>query len=182
MSKVSESLTATTATQAGRATGTILRQPMEYYSCFIGYSSRDQEFAERLYDDLQAKGVRCWFAPHDILGGRNIHEQIDDAIRVHDKFLLILSEHSMASDWVATEIAKARQREAREKKRILFPISIAPFEEVKKWELFDANRGVDSAREIKEYYIPDFSQWEQDHAAYQREFEKLVAALKSSGQ
>ena len=29
-------------------------------------SSTDQEFAERLYSDLQAKGVRCWFAPHDV--------------------------------------------------------------------------------------------------------------------
>ncbi|HVP56215.1 MAG TPA: toll/interleukin-1 receptor domain-containing protein, partial [Candidatus Eisenbacteria bacterium] len=61
-----------------------------FYSCFISYSTKDQEFADRLYADLQAKGVRCWFAPHDIMGGRKIHEQIDEAIRVHDKLLLIL--------------------------------------------------------------------------------------------
>jgi hypothetical protein len=29
------------------------------------------------------KGVRCWFAPHDIQGGKTIHEQIDEAIRLH---------------------------------------------------------------------------------------------------
>jgi len=132
-----------------------------------------------LYADLQAKGVRCWFAPHDIMGGRKIHEQIDEAIRVHDKLLLILSEHSMASDWVGTEIANAREREAREKKQMLFPITIAPFEEVKQWKKFDADRGTDSAREIREYYIPDFSGWERDAAGYQREFEKLVGALKA---
>ena len=86
----------------------------------------------------------------------------------------------MASDWVGTEIANAREREAREKKQMLFPITIAPFEEVKKWKLFDADRGKDSAREIREYYIPDFSGWERDHAGYQREFEKLVAALKAA--
>jgi hypothetical protein len=152
---------------------------IEYYSCFISYSTRDQSFVDRLYSDLQANGVRCWFAPHDIMGGRKIHEQIDAAIRVHDKLLLILSEHSMASDWVGTEIANAREHEAREKKQLLFPITIAPFEEVKQWKKFDADRGTDSAREIREYYIPDFSGWEQDHAAYQREFEKLVNALKA---
>ncbi len=58
-------------------------QPFEFYSCFISYSTKDQEFADRLYADLQAKGVRCWFAPHDIRGGRKIHEQIDEAIRLH---------------------------------------------------------------------------------------------------
>ena len=65
-------------------------QPFQYYSCFISSSTRDQEFAERLHADLQAKGVRCWFAPHDIQGGRKIHEQIDDAIRLHDRLLLML--------------------------------------------------------------------------------------------
>ena len=85
----------------------------------------------------------------------------------------------MASDWVGTEIADARERESQEKKQMLFPITIAPFEEVKKWKLFDADRGKDSARVIREYYIPDFSSWERDAAGYQREFEKLVAALKA---
>jgi uncharacterized protein YjbI with pentapeptide repeats len=159
--------------------GSMVGRPIEYYSCFISYSTKDQGFADRLYADLQAKGVRCWFAPHDIMGGRKIHEQIDEAIRVHDKLLLILSEHSMASDWVGTEIANAREREAREKKQMLFPITIAPFEEVKQWKKFDADLGSDSAKAVREYYIPDFSGWDSDHAGYQREFERLVAALKS---
>ncbi len=153
---------------------------IQYYSCFISYSTKDQEFADRLYADLQAKGVRCWFAPHDIVGGRKIHEQLDEAIRLHDKLLLILSEHSMASDWVGTEIANAREREAREKKQLLFPITIAPFEDVKKWKLFDADRGKDSAREIREYFIPDFSRW-KEHDSYQAALEGLVKGLKAAG-
>jgi uncharacterized protein YjbI with pentapeptide repeats len=39
---------------------------IRFYSCFISYSSKDKEFAERLYADLQAKAVRCWYAPHDV--------------------------------------------------------------------------------------------------------------------
>jgi hypothetical protein len=37
------------------------------------------------------KEVRCWFAPHDVQEVRKLHEQIDEAIRVHDKLLLIRS-------------------------------------------------------------------------------------------
>jgi len=62
---------------------------------------------------------------------------------------------------------------------MLFQITIARFEEVQKWKLKDADRGRDSAREIREYYIPDFSGWERNAAEYQRELEKLVGALKA---
>jgi hypothetical protein len=57
---------------------------------------------------LQANGVRCWFAPHDIQGGRKIHDQIDEAIRLYEKLLLVLSDASMTSVWVKTEIANAK--------------------------------------------------------------------------
>lgn len=39
---------------------------IEYYSCFISYSSKDESFAKRLYADLQSHNVRCWFAPEDL--------------------------------------------------------------------------------------------------------------------
>ena len=151
---------------------------IEFYSCFISYSGKDQEFADRLYADLQNKGVRWWFAPRDIQGGRKIHEQLDEAIRSHDKLLLVLSEHSMNSDWVGTEIANAREREAREGKQMLFPIAIVPFEMVRSWKLFDAERGKDSAREIREFFIPDFSNW-KDHDSFQNGFDRLPKDLKS---
>ncbi len=43
-----------------------MMRPIQYHSIFISYSSKDQSFAERLYADLQANGVRCWFAPEDM--------------------------------------------------------------------------------------------------------------------
>jgi hypothetical protein len=152
---------------------------VEFYSCFISYSTSDQEFADRLYSDLQAKGVRCWFAPHDVQGGRKLHEQIDEAIRLHDKLLLLLSEASMASNWVKTEIANARAREEQQKRQVLFPLAIASFELIKQWKCFDADTGVDSAREIREYFIPDFSQW-KNHDTYRKAFDRLVESLQAS--
>jgi len=153
---------------------------IQFYSCFISYSNKDQLFAERLYADLQARGVRCWFAPHDVQGGKKLHEQIDDAIRVHERLLLILSPESIDSEWVKTEIAKARKREVIEKRRMLFPVALKiSYKELKDWECFDADAGKDSAREIREYYIPDFSQWERPEK-FKEEFEKLVRDLKKA--
>lgn len=157
----------------------LLNQPIQFYSCFISYSSKDQDFADRLHADLQSKGVRCWFAPRNIQGGRKIHEQIDDAIRVYDRLLLILSPASLDSEWVKTEIANSRQRERKEQRRMLFPIRLVDFERLRDWKCFDAETGNDSAREIREYYIPDFSNW-KDHDSYRREFERLLRALKAS--
>jgi len=153
-------------------------QAIEFYSCFISYSTRDQEFAERLYADLQSRGVRCWYAPHHVQGGRKLHEQIDEAIRVHDKLLLVLSEASMESEWVRTEIAKARTREISERRRMLFPVRLVDFARLQEWECFDADAGKDSAREIREYYVPDFSRW-KDHDSYHVELVKLLNDLKS---
>ena len=158
--------------------GSLIGKPIEFYSCFISYSTKDQTFAERLYADLQAKGVRCWFAPHDMSGGRKIHEQIDEAIRLYDRLLLILSRDSMESEWVKTEIAKARKREVREKRRMLFPVRLVDFETLQDWECPDGDTGKDEAREIREYFVPDFSQW-KDHDSYRAAFERLVRDLTS---
>jgi hypothetical protein len=158
----------------------ILNQPIQFYSCFISYSTKDQQFADRLHADLQNKGVRCWFAPHDIAGGRKVHEQIDEAICVYDRLLLILSEHSMGSSWVETEISKARKRELKEARRMLFPVRLVEFGTLRDWECFDADTGKDSAREIREYFIPDFSEW-KNHDKYQKAFDRLLYDLKATG-
>jgi hypothetical protein len=154
----------------------LVQKPIHFYSCFISYASHDQAFADQLYADLQSKGVRCWFAPHDMRGGRKVHEQIDAAIHVYDRLLLILSEESMNSKWVNTEIANARQIEQKEQHQMLFPISLVPFEEIKEWKNFDADTGADSARAIREYFIPDFSNW-RDQETYQKALELLVRDL-----
>lgn len=156
----------------------LLQRAIEFYSCFISYSMRDQGFAERLHSDLQDKGIRCWFAPHDVRGGRKLHEQIDEAIRMYDRLLLILSEHSMNSEWVKTEIGKARQKEIKEQRRVLFPIGLVPFAKIRDWEAFDADMGKDAAREIREYFIPDFTKW-TDNDAYRQALERVVRDLKA---
>lgn len=149
----------------------------DYYSCFISHSTADKDFADRLYADLQAKGVRCWYAPHDMEGGEHIDTQIDRAIKVHEKLLLVLSESSINSNWVKREISKAVNREDKEGKRVLFPISLVEFSKIEEWEFVDS-KGRDLSEEIRKFSIPSFKGWEHDNAIYTTEFPKLLKAFQ----
>jgi uncharacterized protein YjbI with pentapeptide repeats len=151
--------------------------PFDYYSCFISHSTADKVFADRLYADLQAKGVRCWYAPHDMEGGEHVDTQIDRAIKIHEKLLLILSESSIKSNWVKREITKTFKREEAEGKRVLFPISLVDFSKIEDWEFVDS-KGRDLSEEIRKFYIPSFKGWENDNSLYTTEFDKLLKAFK----
>jgi hypothetical protein len=151
---------------------------IQYYSCFISYSTKNEDFAQQLNDRMKGIGLRVWFAPEEMKAGQKIHEQLYEAIRYHDKLILVLSEASMNSNWVQSEIRRARKHEREDKRRKLFPISLVPFGEIQKWELFDADEGRDLAQEIREYYIPDFSQW-KNYDKFNTEFDKLLKALKT---
>jgi uncharacterized protein YjbI with pentapeptide repeats len=150
---------------------------IEFYSCFISYSHQDEEFSRRLYSRMRSENLRVWYAPEDMKRGRKLHEEIFRAIQVHDKLLLVLSEHSMKSEWVATEIRRAKKVEREENRCKLFPIRLVDFEAIQNWECFDADDGKDLGVEVREYYIPDFSNW-KDHDAFEAEFGKLLRDLK----
>jgi hypothetical protein len=144
-----------------------------YYSCFISYSSHDEALAERLHADLQAKGVRCWFAPHDLRIGARIRVGIDEAIRLHDKLLLILSKHSVASDWVEKEVETAMEQERRQKRTVLFPIRLDPaVMKIESGWPADVRRGRN---------IGNFCKWKQ-HDAYQQAFTRLLRDLRAAGE
>ena len=154
----------------------LVNNPIEFYSCFISYSSKDEEFCKRLVERMKSAGLRVWFAPEEMKGGRKIYDQIDDAIRLYDKLIVVLSEHSMNSAWVRRELINARKREKAEGRQMLFPVSLVNFEALQAWQLIVSD-GEDLAEEIRLYYIPDFSNW-KDHDSFSREFDRLVADLR----
>lgn len=153
-------------------------QPIQFYSCFISYSTKDEQFARKLYSRMRDEHLRVWFAPEDIQGGQKLHEQIERAIQIHDRLLLVLSEKSMQSEWVMTEIRNARKIEVEEKRRKLFPIRLIDYMAIKKWKCFDAEAGKDLALEVREYFIPDFSNW-KDHDSFELAFARLLRDLKA---
>ena len=143
----------------------------QYWPCFLSYSSRDQEFAERLYADLQAHGVRCWFAPKDMEIGAKIRDSIDDAIRGTGKVVVILSESSMASSWVEKEFETTFEEEQRRDALLLFPIRLdsSPLSSTKSW--------VADIRRVRN--IGDFSDW-RDEAKFRTAFARLLRSLARS--
>ena len=145
-------------------------QPIQYYSCFISYSHKDEDFAERLYNDLQGAGVRCWKATKDLKIGDRLLDVIDRAIRRHDKLLLVLSEQSIESDWVRDEVETAMEEERKRGETVLFPIRVdeAVVETSQPW-----------AGKVRQRHIGDFSQW-KSHDDYQRAFDRLLRDLKGA--
>lgn len=148
----------------------LLAPPINFYSCFISYSSKDQEFAARLHADLQSNGVRCWFAPHDMKIGARIRSEVDEVIRIHDKLLLILSENSVSSAWSESEVETAMERERKEKHTILFPIRLddAVMQADGGWPALIRNTR----------NIGDFRKW-KNHDSYQKAFDRLLRDLKA---
>jgi ribosomal protein S28E/S33 len=155
--------------------GIVIRLPgtienNDFYSCFISYSSKDHDFVERLYTDLQSNNVRCWFAPEDMKTGDVIRSRIDEAIRVHDKLLLVLSQHSVESSWVEKEVETAFEKERQQKRHVLFPVRLddVVMQTSTSW-----------AADIRRMrHITDFTDW-KEHDAYQKAFNRLLRNLKA---
>lgn len=147
-----------------------------FQSCFISHSQKDYGFAEYLTLKLRENGIKTWFAPDDMPAGKKLHEEIYNAISIFDKLIIVLSENSINSEWVKSEIRRARKREIQENKRILFPVSLVPMEILREWECFDADSGKDLAVEIREYYIPILNEWEKP-SNFEQQFKKILAGL-----
>jgi hypothetical protein len=123
--------------------------------------------------------LRVWFAPENIRGGDKLYDQIDRAIQYHDRLLLVLSESSLQSRWVETEIRRARKVELQEGRRKLFPIRLTSYEALQEWVCIDSTTGEDLAEEVRSYFIPDFSNW-KNHDDLEQAFARLLADLKAS--
>jgi hypothetical protein len=97
-------------------------------------------------------------------------ERIEESIRWHDKLLLVLSENSINSSWVESEVQAARERERTNNKTVLFPIRLdeGVMGTSKAWAA-DIRR----TRQIGE-----FTQW-RDYACYKKAFERLMRDLKT---
>ncbi len=148
----------------------LVTSPIEFYSCFISYSTKDQEYADRLYADLQNKGVRCWFALEDLRIGDRFQERIEESIRLYDKLLVVLSENSVNSPWVEREVQAAFEKEQRQGSTVLFPVRLddAVMECPRAW-----------AADIRRTrHIGDFRKW-KDHDAFQKSLDRLLRDLKS---
>ncbi|HEV7858436.1 MAG TPA: toll/interleukin-1 receptor domain-containing protein [Pyrinomonadaceae bacterium] len=150
-------------------------QALEFYKCFISFTEADDAFSERLYNDLQMKGVRCWRWKEDAKWGKTLMHSIDEAVRLYDKLIIICSEQSLNSPAVIREIERALQKEddlARRGKdaEVLFPIRLDDYI----FTGWNHHRKAD----VTAKNVGDFRHWNEPEK-YQKAFERLLRDLKA---
>jgi len=145
-------------------------QKKKHYSCFISYTEKNEDFAHKLFDDLQTYGIRCWIATEKLKRRDRNHAIIDSAVKLHDKNILILSGDSIEHDWVENEYHAVVEREIQEGKNVLVLISLddAVKYSEKPWV----------AKMRRSRYIADFSMWE-DNQIYRNMLESLLEGLQA---
>jgi hypothetical protein len=155
----------------------LLNQAIQFYSCFISYNHTDRDFARRLHDTLQGRGIRCWLDEKQLLPGQSIYDEIDRGIRLWDKFLLCCSEHSLTSWWCNDEIEKvfakeqALMKERKEEVLLLVPLDLDSYV-FKGWKS-------GKATQIQKRVVADFKRWKQSHSKFEEQVEKLIRALRA---
>lgn len=136
---------------------------------FISYSHGDSSFVDKIENQLNGKGIRFWRDIHEMKAGR-IEKQIDRAISQNRTVLLVLSEHSIKSDWVEHEVRTARGLEKDMGRDVLCPIALDDSWKTSPWP----KRVME---QIMEYNILDFSAWEDD-VKFEGMFRKLIDGLE----
>jgi uncharacterized protein YjbI with pentapeptide repeats len=149
----------------------LVGKAFEFYRSFISYSSRDQVFATKLYADLRVRGVQVWFAQEDLKIGDRLDATIDDAIRLSEKLIIVLSNNSIESAWVRREAKRGLEKEELTGQNVLFPIRLdsAVMDTTEKW--------ADDIRRNR--HIGDFSNW-TDKDEYQRALSRLLKDLNAT--
>ena len=76
---------------------------------FISYSHKDSDYARRLADTLREEGFDVWIDARIDYGSQwplELQKQLDTC----DAFILIMSPRSYASEWVQSELQRARRK------------------------------------------------------------------------
>ncbi len=77
------------------------------HEVFICYASRDKAIAEAVCAALEARSIKCWIAPRDVLPGTEWAETIVDALDTSRILVLVLSSSSNTSPQVIREVGRA---------------------------------------------------------------------------
>ena len=143
-------------------------QAIQISPLFISYSHADGPFVDTMEAHLNKKGVRFWRDVHHSTAGR-LERQIDRAIRYNPTVLLVLSKHSVKSDWVEHEARLARKLELETEGDVLCPIALDD-----SWKT--CRRPKRLREQIEEYNVLNFSDW-REAEKMRRVFSRLIEGL-----
>ncbi len=149
---------------------------LKFQSCFLSHSTKDATFCKRLYRDLKARGVACWYFPETAAWGQSVWGEIGRGIQMYDRLLVVCSEHSLTSGPVLRELERALQREDDERRQtgvdhqIVFPITLDSY-------LFD-NWQHPRRADLLAKVIGDFQGAKRRGPKYDAAFAELLKSLQ----
>jgi len=94
--------------------------------CFISYSSKDKNFAEKLATSLNQNGLPTFFDRWEIKVGDSIVEKIDSALGKITHLIIILSKSSVKSKWVKKELSSALMKKLDDNSIEILPVLKEP--------------------------------------------------------
>lgn len=145
---------------------------INYQTCFISYSVKDTEFAEKVNQFLSRNGVSTWFAPKDLAIGTKTRTALDQAISSHDRLIVVLSANSITSQWVEKEVEAALEQERQTGTNILLPVTIDN-------RVFEVPYGW-AADLRRTRNIGSFNAWQKEQD-FQTSANRLLDALRAEG-
>jgi hypothetical protein len=140
------------------------------YACTISYATKDQRFCDRLYNDLQARGIRTWYFPKHVKRSKEFFQEIQIYQRIFDKVIFVCSKHSLNPRSIVQEIDENLKRERMEHKDVFYPVLLDDFL-YRDWQH-------PHKRLVVERVAADFRGWQRSDNRYQDSFNKLINALQ----
>ena len=80
---------------------------------FLSYSRNDKDFAEKIAKRLERQGYVVWWDLTDIDGGDRWAKEIQDGIKNSEIMAIIVSPHSIKSEWVEKEFVFASKNDLK---------------------------------------------------------------------
>ena|SRR5689334_11356578 len=137
------------------------------YKVFISYSTKDLLIVNHVRRLLTSASIEVYVADYSLPPGAAIGQEIIQAIRSCDLFILLWSHNSRASDWVQQEIGIATDAE-----KIIIPVVLQPRLEL---PAFISNRKYLVAYQNPEGALPWLRAHIIERAEKQRKINNVVA-------
>ncbi|MDP2727159.1 MAG: toll/interleukin-1 receptor domain-containing protein [Dehalococcoidia bacterium] len=140
---------------------------VKYHTCFIAYGQPDLAFAQKLYKDLEGRGVSCWLYAMDATPGERTWREIGQKRRESEKMVILCSAKALVRDGVLKEIEEQIDED---------PDKMVPISLEKLWKVmgFSIMRG---ERDLKRFLV-DRNYADFAKLPYEAALERLLAGLR----
>jgi L-histidine Nalpha-methyltransferase len=146
---------------------------------FVSYSHADRDFVQRLRQELVSHGIHAWTDFTDTDPDTKLFEQIEQAIRVADRVLLVFSDSSKDREWVRAEVKLAFRNLPPAERPKLCVLLLTSARTVRAWECLD-EQGTNLGAKLLEFPLEDFQDWKEwDVETFRERVWRLVKTLRT---